>query len=109
MSSRGGDRGGRGGRGGGRGGNRGKNPSKQQRSIWANSNQKAPGEDRDITCRDCSKPFAFTARAQVRSLHSRCKDQILGTSGIAALKPLSRTPVHPLRSVPKEAYRAVHN
>ena len=72
MSDRGGGRGGGGrgggGRGGGRGGNRGKNPSKQQRSIWANSNQKAPGEDRDIDCRDCSKPFAFTARAQ--ALHA---------------------------------------
>ena len=54
----------------------------------------------------CPRP---TARAQVRSLHSRCKDQILGTGGTAALQPLPHTPVHPPRGISKEAYRAVHD
>eukprot|EP01044_Picomonas_judraskeda_P003456 COSAG03_NODE_284_length_9420_cov_67.122090_6_plen_395_part_00 len=58
-------RGGGGGRGGaakrGRGG---RNPGKQQRSAWSNSNKQAPGADREITCKDCSASFTFTARAQ---------------------------------------------
>ena len=65
MASRGG-----GGRGGGAGagakkrGRGGRNPSKQQRSVWANSNKQAPGTDRELTCKDCSASFTFTARAQ---------------------------------------------
>jgi hypothetical protein len=75
MASRGG--GGGGGRGavGGRGagakrgrGRGGKNPGKHKRSIWANSSVQAPGEDREISCKDCSSSFTFTARAQ--ALHA---------------------------------------